>query len=210
MGIKEFAIDSNGNLYSSISKTLFNKEKQLKKLQKHHARKKNPSNRKEKCRIKIARKYEQIVNIRDYFHWHLVNKLCSENQTVVVENLAVANMIKNRKLSHSISYLGWSSFVNKLKQKAVEYKTKIVEAPRFFASSKTCYCCGEKKDKLSLSERTYHCDKCGVEIDRDINAALNLKSLEFSDNSRGEIIRPKKLYFDFAGNFCEAITKKIA
>ena len=115
-------------------------------------------------------------------------------------------MIKNRKLSHSISYLGWSSFVIKLKQKALEYNTKIVEAPRFYASSKTCSSCGNKKEKLSLSERVYHCDKCGIEIDRDINASLNLKSLESNDYSHGEIIRPRRLEFNFQGNFDEVIT----
>ena len=66
------------------------------------------------------------------------------------------------------------------------------------------------KEKLSLSEGTYICDKCGFEIDRDINSALNLKSLEFSDYSRGEIVRPKKLIFNFKGSFDEAITENVA
>jgi len=178
----------------------------IKKLQKHFSRKKNGSNRKDKCRIKIARKYEQIVNIRNYFHWHLANKLCSENQTIVIENLAVSNMLRNKRLSHAISYVAWSSFVVKLKHKAKEYDTEIVEADQYYASSKICSSCGNKKDKLLLSERVYKCGSCGVEIDRDINSALNLKSLECSDNSRGEKIRPRRLNFNFQGFFYEAIT----
>jgi putative transposase len=208
LGIKEFAVDSNGNLYKSISKRLFEKEKELKKIQKHFSRKIKGSNRREKCRIKLAEKYEEIVNIRNFFHWHLANKLCSENQTIVVENLKVSNMIKNRKLSHSISYLGWSSFIVKLEQKAKEYNTKIVKANQYYASSKTCSSCGSKKNELALKDRTYICNKCGFTIDRDINAALNLKSLEYSDNSRGEEINSKEIIFNFSGIFYESITNK--
>lgn len=208
LGIKDFAIDSNGNLYKSISNELFQKEKELKKLQRHFSRKQKGSNRKEKCRIKIAKKYEEFVNLRNHFHWHLANRLCSNSHTIIVESLNVLGMMKNRKLSHSISYLGWSMFLNKLQQKAKEYGTSIKEAPRFFASSKICSKCGYKKENLTLADRTYICDECGFEINRDINAAINLKSLEYNDYNRGEEIRPKELIFNFSGIFYEAITKK--
>ena len=208
LGIKEFAIDSKGNLYSSISKELFKKEKELKLLQKHFARKKTQSNRKNKCRIKIARKHEQITNIRNYYQWHLANKSCSENQTIVIETLNIKDMMKNKNLSHNISYSGWGMFVTKLEQKAIEYDTKIIKANKYYPSSKTCSTCGNVKSNLYLKERIYICDKCGLEIDRDINASINLRNLsgELSDHSRGEI-KPMKLYFDFKGNFKETITK---
>ena len=82
----------------------------------------------------------------------------------------------------------------------------IKEADRFYPSSKTCSCCGCVKSDLKLSEREYVCSDCGFVIDRDLNASLNLKSLESSDNSRGEVVNPLRLNFDFKGNFVEAIT----
>lgn len=203
VGLKTFTADSNGNLYTGIKEVTTNLDKKLKILQRHFSRKKNPSNRKEKLRIKIAGVYKKKTNIQNHFFWHLANELCRNNQTVVIENLNISGMMKNRKLSHSIHESGWGKFTNILKHKSVEYFTDAVEAPRFFPSSKTCSVCGQVKKDLVLSDREFICE-CGNMIDRDINAAINLKKLksaEYADNTRGEIIRPVNWNFHLTGKF---------
>ena len=94
-----------------------------------------------------------------------------------IETLKVTNMLKNRKLAKALSDSAFGGFLSKLKSKAEVLGIPIIEAPQFFASSKTCSSCGYVKDELSLSERVFHCDGCDVKIDRDQNAAINLKKL---------------------------------
>jgi putative transposase len=124
-------------------------------------------------------------------------------------------MIKNRKLSHSIHISNWSIFVLKLKQKAIEYDTSIIEIDRWFPSSKLCSCCGAIKEDLTLADRTYECE-CGIKIDRDINAAINilkvgLKTLspEYDDYRHGENIRPIEIDYHFNGQFSTKCLQKI-
>jgi putative transposase len=186
-------------------------ETKLKNLQRKFSRQKNSSNRREKTRIQINKIYDKMKNIRTHFHWHLANLYCSENQTIIIEDLNVKGMVKNRKLSHSISYASWSSFVTKLHQKAREYRTEIITAPRFFPSSKTCSHCGGKKKHLGLGERMFVCEKCGYEIDRDVNASINLKNLAPSRGSNGhrEVVRLTELVFNSISNFVEVSTEEV-
>ena len=203
LGLKTFAVDSSGNFYNGIKEQVNKIENKIRHLQKHFSRKKNPSNRKEKLRVRIAKQYKYKTNLQNHFFRHLANQLCRDNQTIVIENLAVGNMMKNRKLSHAIHQAGWGRFIEILKQKSVEYFTDVVEAPRFFPSSKTCSSCGQVKEILSLSDRVFTCD-CGNSLDRDLNAAVNLKkyiSAEYADNTRGEGVRPINWIFQLDGNF---------
>ncbi len=215
LGLKEFLFCSNGDYIKGINDHLFKIEKQIKKLQKHFSRKIEvnkkqnieDSKRQEKCRIKIAKLFKYKTNFLNHFQWHLVNKLCSENQTICLEDLNIAGMIRNHKLAHSISYSNWGSFVSKLEQKAKEYDTSIIKIDRFYPSSKTCSNCGQVKKDLTLRDRTYKCD-CGLEIDRDLNAAVNilkegLKSLEYNDYKHGESVRPLEIVYNFDGQFSE-------
>ena len=100
-------------------------------------------------------------------------------------------MIKNSKLSHAIHYASWGKFITKLNQKAIEYDTEIIKIDRFFPSSKLCSNCGTLKEDLKLSDRMYKCE-CGLEIDRDLNAAINIcnngikNSSEYGENRHGE------------------------
>ena len=94
-----------------------------------------------------------------------------------IETLKVTNLLKNRKLAKALSDSALGGFLAKLKSKAKVLDIPIVEAPQFFASSKTCSHCGYVKDELSLSKRIYHCEWCNTEIDRDQNAAINLKNV---------------------------------
>ena len=157
--------------------------------------------------------YEYRQNYLNHFQWHLSNKLCSENQAISLEDLHVSGMKKNRKLSHSIQNVNWGSFVTRLEQKAKQYDTTVYKVDRFFPSSKTCSRCGKIKKDLELSDRVYKCD-CGFEIDRDLNAAVNiknefLKSIEYVDNRHGEIVRPRRLVYNPQGSFIEVSTNPL-
>ncbi len=206
MGISKFITCSNGEYVQNQYKDkLLQFDKKIRLYNKHFSRKTKGSNRREKARIKLARVYEDCSNWQNNFQWHLVNKICSENQAVGVENLNVAGMIKNRKLSHKFQLLNMSNFINKLKQKADDYETKLIQANRFFPSSKMCCKCGAVKKKLKLSDRLYICE-CGLEIDRDLNASYNLEKLvklesaEGVDYSHGENVNLKELTFDYVGS----------
>ena len=103
-------------------------------------------------------------------------------------------MLKNRKLAKALSDSGLGGFLTKLKTKAEACGIPIVEANQFYASSKTCSSCGHKKDDLTLADRTYHCSQCDVSIDRDVNAAINLRHVAVghteTENACGVQIRP--------------------
>ena len=116
----------------------------------------------------------RLSNIRNDF-WHKVSsKLCNENQVICLEDLAVANMLKNHKLAFSLADVGLGIFYQLIEYKSKIWDNTINYVNRFFPSSKKCNNCGNIKDKLSLSERTYICEICGLEIDRDINASKNI------------------------------------
>jgi len=225
LGIKEFAICSNGDIIKGIKSELLLIEKKIKKQHRHLSRKIEcnkkhnikKSNRQSKCEAKLNRLYEYKTNYKNHFQWTLINKLCQDNQLIVLEDLNVSGMIKNRKLSHAIQLSNWSDFVSKLEQKAKEYGTEVVKISRWHPSSKTCSKCGNIKKDLTLSDRTYICNECGFEMDRDLNAAINIKnyflnnsSMEYIDYSRGEIVRPKELFYNSKGSFYEAIKNEIS
>ena len=107
-------------------------------------------------------------------------------------------MVKNRKLSKAISSVSWSSFITKLEYKIAENQGCLVKINPLYPSSKTCSNCGNVKDKLLLSERTYHCSECGFTIDRDLNASINilnagLKMIEATDATVGTSLKNKSL-----------------
>jgi putative transposase len=209
LGLKEFIVCSDGESINGIKLKLYEIEKEIKKIQKQFSRKINGSKRKEKCRLKLNKIYQYKTDFLNHFQWHLVNKLCSENQTICLEDLNVAGMKQNRKLAHAIHYINFGSFIIKLKQKALEYETDIITIGRFFPSSKICSSCGQIKQDLQLSDRQYICD-CGLEIDRDLNASINILreglnslSLEYNDYKHGENVRLKKVIYNFNGQFSE-------
>jgi putative transposase len=123
LGIETFATLSSGEKVKMPDlKPHYNK---LKKLQKKHSKKKNGSKNKNKARLKVARQYEKITNIREDFHHKLSTRLIHENQVVVMEDLNVSGMVKNRKLARAISQQGWSQFVSFLKYKATMYGREL-------------------------------------------------------------------------------------
>ena len=162
----------------------------LKKLQKKHSKKKNGSKNKNKARIKVTRQHEKITNIREDFHHKLSTRLIHENQVVVMEDLNVSGMVKNRKLARAISQQGWYQFLTFLKYKAIMYGRELIQVDRFYPSSKTCSSCGVIQQSLPLSVREWTCESCGAVHDRDINAAKNLMALGTSVTAFGGDVGP--------------------
>jgi len=190
LGLINFATLSTGEKIKA-PKPLKRNLKRLQKLSKNHSRKQKGSKNRNKSAMKLARLHAKISNIRIDFIHKLTTRLCNENQVIVIEGLAVSNMIKNHRLSRAINDVGWYEFRRQLAYKSLIYETNLIVANRFMPSSKICSNCGIVKKTLFLSERVYKCDKCGVEIDRDINAAKNLHTLGLREiQACGENVRP--------------------
>jgi putative transposase len=124
----------------------------------------------------VARIHQRISNSRQDFLHKLSHKLVNENQVIIVEDLAVKNMVRNHCLAKAISDCGWSSFVGMLEYKCERSGKILVKVDRFFPSSKTCSNCYQRVSSLPLDVRHWTCSSCGTNHDRDVNAAQNLKA----------------------------------
>lgn len=173
LGIKEFAITSEGEMIEN-PKYFKQSEKKLKKLQKDLSRCKKGSRNREKCRIKVARQHEKIANQRKDFLHKLSKRLIDENQVIALESLKIKDMMNNHRLAKSIADVSWNEFVRQLKYKADWYGREIIKIDTWFPSSQICSNCGYKDGKKALSIREWTCSNCGVHHERDVNAAINI------------------------------------
>ncbi len=178
LGLKEFAIVHDGEQVNKYCnpKHLKRHERNLARKQQKLARKTKGSKTREKYRKFIAKVHERVSNTRQDFLHKLSRKLVDESQVIVVENLNVKGMVRNRKLSKAISDVGWGMFVNFLAYKLDQEEGKLIEIDRFFPSSKKCSCCGHVVDELPLDVREWDCSSCGTHHDRDENAASNIRT----------------------------------
>jgi len=173
LGISTFATLSNGDKIEA-PKPLKQNLKKLAKFQRKFAKTQPGSKRREKRRLKIARLHAKIKDIRTDFLHKLSTEIIRKNQTIVLEDLNVSGMVKNRKLAKAISDLGWRNFRTFLEGKAEKYGREFTVIDRWEPTSQKCSCCGFKGGKKELGVREWTCLNCGAFHDRDINAAINI------------------------------------
>lgn len=166
--------------------------RKLRKAQKALSRKTKGSNNRHKARLKVAKIHAAISDARKDFLHKLTTQLVRENQTIAVEDLAVKNMVKSHKLARAISDASWGELVRQLEYKCDWYGRNFVKIDRWFPSSKRCGSCGHVVEKLPLSIRSWECPKCGVNHDRDINAAQNILAVGHTVKVCGASVRPDK------------------
>lgn len=176
LGLKNFITCSDGFI-SKPNNELRKDLKKLRRVSRRHSRKKKGSNNRKKSQVRLSKLHYRISNKRKDVIHKLTSKICRENQSIIIEDLNVSGMIRNRKLSRSIQDASFGEFRRQLEYKSKIYFCNLIKAPRFFPSSKQCSNCGCLKEDLKLSDRIYSCNHCGFIIDRDLNASINLKYL---------------------------------
>lgn len=207
IGIEKFITCSNGEIIDTVEinnkpvkiiNELKRRQNKIKKQQKHLSRKKKGSNRRLKCKQKLNKQFKQNSDFQSQLFYKIVDKICSENQTIKIENLSLKSMMKLKKsrkfrVSKSFQLLSFNKFYTILKQKSIEYNTEIIETDKFYPSSKLCSNCGNKKSDLNLSDRIYTCNQCNLNIDRDFNASINVLnhiSVKGTDYIHGGVLSP--------------------
>ena len=173
LGLKVLVATSDGQTYAN-PRYAARDEKKLARAQRRLSRKQQGSKNRAKQRRRVAKIHARIADRRKHFQHQLSTKLIRENQTIVVESLAVKNMMQHPTLAKAIADVGWGEFVRQLEYKAAWYGRTLIKIDRFYPSSKTCSCCGHVLDSLDLAVREWECPNCGAHHDRDLNAAKSV------------------------------------
>lgn len=164
----------------------------LARAQRSLSRKQKGSANRAKARLKVAKVYARIADRRrDHLH-KLTTRIVRENQTIVIEDLAVRNMVKNRSLARAISDASWSEFRSMLEYKADWYGRQVIAIDRWYPSTKTCSDCGFITDTLPLNVREWTCRACGSVHDRDVNAAKVIRAAGLAVQACGDGVRPPR------------------
>jgi putative transposase len=207
LGLASLAVTSDGEKLAP-PKFLRSAFKRLRRLQRNLKHKQRGSNRLAIARRKVAKLHAKVGDRRlDYLH-QLSTCLIRENQTVVLEDLNVSGMLKNRKLARSIADAGWRQLRILLESKAEQYGREVVVINRWLPTSQVCSTCGHHDGKKDLSVREWQCPSCGTVHDRDINAALNILAAGLAESRNGRGATHQSTALVAAG--CEAPTHPIA
>jgi len=173
LSVRDFAVTSDGERIAN-PRHLERKALNLARYQRRLARCQNGSANRAKAKTKVARAHRKVRNARRDFLHRASTRLVRGNDTIVIEDLAVTNMVRNRHLARAISDCGWGELRHRLEYKCERYGRHLIVINRFYPSTKTCSACGHRLAELSLSTRTWQCSSCGARHDRDINAAKNI------------------------------------
>lgn len=185
LGIKDFAILSDGNKYNN-PRFLEKGSKRLKKLQRKLSKTSKASKNRKRARLLVAKQHRNIANRRnDFIHKITTNLVKSKYTSFCLENLNIEGMMKNHHLSKSISSVAWNTFKTYLEYKCERYGKTVIYIGRFEPSSKTCHNCGYINKNLKLSDRVWICPQCKEKLDRDINAAINIREMAFDKQNLG-------------------------
>jgi len=193
VGLKDFAVLSNG-IKIANPKYLQRSENLLKRRQKMLSRKQKGSKNRGKARVRLARMHEKITNQRTDFIHKVSTAITKQFDTIVIETLNIKGMEKNHYLAKSISNVAWNRFFQFLKYKAERNGKNIIKVGEFEKTSKTCHACGHVNKNLTLNQREWICENCKTHLDRDINAAMNIRDfglvqidLNLVPSGRGEL-----------------------
>ena len=190
LGLTHFAILSTSEKIENpkLHKRMLRK---IKKANRRLSKAKKESNRRKKRKLRLAKLHAKVKDQRTDFLHKLTTRLVRENQTLAVEDLNVAGLIKNRKLSRAIADAGWAKFKTLLAAKCDKYGRDLIIVDRWYPSSQICSCCGKSGGRKELNVREWECLYCNSFHDRDINAATNIRDaggLSESKNGRGESV----------------------
>jgi putative transposase len=181
LGIKHLATLSDGEVIPN-PRHLKRRLKKLKRLQRMVSRRQKGGKNRKKAVRKLARLHRQIKNQRSNTLHQVTTKLAKTKSVLVIEDLNVSGMLKNHHLAQAIGDVGFYEFKRQLLYKARWYGSRVILADQWEPSSKRCSGCGWLDADLTLSDRTFHCEQCGLVLDRDLNAAINLEKLAGSSS----------------------------
>ena len=188
LGIKDFAVTSDGKKIPN-PRRLARRERGLARYQRRLARCQQGSANRAKARAKVARAHRKVRASRADFLHRTSARLVRDHDVIVIEDLAVKNMLRNRQLAKAISDCGWGEFRRQLQYKAARAGRHLIVIDRWFPSSKTCSECGHLLAKLPLSTRAWECPSCGTRHDRDVNAAKNILAAGLAVTACGADVR---------------------
>ncbi|MGI5224208.1 RNA-guided endonuclease InsQ/TnpB family protein [Actinoallomurus sp. CA-142502] len=188
LGVKDFAVTSDGDKIAN-ARRLARRERNLARYQRRMARKQPGSNNRARARAKVARAHRKVTASRADFLHKTSTRLVRDHDVIVIEDLNVKNMVRNRRLAKAISDCGWGEFRRQLEYKTAKYGRRLIVIDRWYPSSKICSACGHLLAELSLSTRAWRCPSCRTLHDRDINAAKNILAAGLAVSACGGDVR---------------------
>jgi putative transposase len=174
VGVKDLAVDSDGQVFEN-QKHLYHAHRSVRRLQRQLSRRVKGSNNRRKAVLKLARAHYRVACLRADAHHKATTQIARKAALIGLEDLNVAGMLKNRHLARALSDASLSEFHRQLRYKAAWHGGQVVAVDRFFPSSRIHHGCGGYKADLALSDRVWTCPACGVQVERDLNAARNIR-----------------------------------